>query len=268
VTNLWLCPSTAPSCNNSAGGVGEITFSDGLDQAVRSRDPKCLATGAEPSTCPVQTIGSFELELRFDAKLVSLTVEPGGLFAGRPEVSCESISGQGFVQFRCVTKGKPGNAPIGPGVLTIVRVRPTSDVYSMLIPNQNNGITTRVINQNCQLSDLQGHPIAQAGQSEPGVGSGVCTPADITMRYLEGDVNGDCAVNVQDQQLIAFRWGSHVGSLLYNSRFDLEPSAPKKGDGDIDAKDLQMMFGRHGSTCADPIPPQAPIDPAVRLQPK
>jgi hypothetical protein len=258
VTNLWLCNSGALACSDGAAGAGEITFRDGLDQAVRSRDPKCLATAVDPTTCPVQTIGSFELELRFDDKLVSVTVEPGDLLAGRPDVTCKSTSGQGFVQFRCNTKGKPGNAPIGPGVLTIVKVRPTSVVYSLLIPNQDNGITTRIINQNCQLSDLQGHPIQQAGQSEPGVGSGVCTPADITMRFLEGDVNADCAVNVQDQQEIAFRWASHVGSLLYNSRLDLEPSAPKKGDGDIDAKDLQMVFGRHGSTCADPHPLQAP----------
>jgi hypothetical protein len=82
--------------------------------------------------------------------------------------------------------------------------------------------------------------------------------ANVTLRYLEGDVNADCVVNVQDQQLIAFRWGARLGSLLYNSRYDLEPAAPKKGDGDIDAKDLQVVFGRHESTCADPHPLQAP----------
>jgi hypothetical protein len=60
---------------------------------------------------------------------------------------------------------------------------------------------------------------------------------------------------------MAFRWGSQIGQLLYNYRFDLEPAAPKLGDGDIDAKDLQVIFGRHGSTCAAPHPPQDPADP-------
>jgi hypothetical protein len=68
-------------------------------------------------------------------------------------------------------------------------------------------------------------------------------------------------VNVQDQQQIAFRWASQLGQLLYNSRFDLEPSYPKKGDGDIDAKDLQLVYGRAGSTCKNPHPAQDPVDP-------
>jgi hypothetical protein len=124
----------------------------------------------------------------------------------------------------------------------------------MLIPNQGNGIATQLINQGCELSDLQGHPIKTA----------ICGDAELTIRYLEGDVNADCEVNVQDQQQIAFRWGSHLGSLLYNSRFDLEPAAPKKGDGDIDAKDLQVVWGRHTSpadTCINPHAGQDPVDP-------
>jgi hypothetical protein len=117
----------------------------------------------------------------------------------------------------------------------------------------------QLINQDCNLSDLQGHPIVLAGE--------VCTDADVTIRYLEGDTHADCVIDVHDQQQISFRWGSRVGSLLYNSRFDLEPSTPKKGDGDIDAKDLQMVFGRHVSTCADPHPPQDPVDQKAKLEP-
>ena len=89
----------------------------------------------------------------------------------------------------------------------------------------------------------------------------------MTIRYLEGDIHADCIVDVLDQQQIAFRWGSHLGNLLYNSRYDLEPSAPKKGDGDIDAKDLQFVYGRHGSTCANPHPPQDPRNGKVSEPP-
>jgi hypothetical protein len=68
-------------------------------------------------------------------------------------------------------------------------------------------------------------------------------------------------IDVRDQQQIAFRWGSALGQLLYNSRYDLEPSYPKATDGDIDAKDLQLVYGRAGSTCFEPHPAQDPVDP-------
>jgi hypothetical protein len=244
--NLWLCNSSAPGCTNKANGVEEVNLEVRLDRAITSLSPK-----GEP-----QTIGSYEFEVRYDPKFVSVHVDAGPLFQ-RSDASCATTPGQGFVQFRCNLKGKPSDAPVGPGTLAIVRVRATADVYSLLIPNQDNGIATQLINQGCQLSDLQGHPIVTT----------LCSDADVTIRYLEGDVNADCVVNVQDQQLLAFRWGAHLGSLLYNSRFDLEPAAPKKGDGDIDAKDLQVVFGRHLSTCAHPWPAQLPVDPKATVVP-
>jgi hypothetical protein len=267
LANLWLCQPVA-TCANPAAGEGEVDFNLNLGGPVRGLDPKCLATAPDPTTCPRQSIGSFQFEVRYDSKLVTLQVEPGSLWrdaAGNllSNVSCATIPTQNGIQFRCNIKGKT-LVLYGPGTLAVVRVRATSDVYSILIPNQQNGIVTQLINQDCNLSDLQGHPIKLAGQTLPGVGPAVCDDADVTIRYLEGDVNADCEVNVQDQQLIAFRWGSHLGSLLYNSRYDLEPAAPKKGDGDIDAKDLQVVFGRHtspNSTCAAPHPAQDPVDP-------
>jgi hypothetical protein len=238
LANLWLCQPVA-SCANPSSGVGERDFNVELSGPVTSVSPK----GER------QSIGSFEFEVRFDRKLVNVTVDAGEIF-DRPGASCATIAGQGFVQFRCNIKGKPVDAPTGPGVLAIVHVRPTSDVYSMAIASQENGIATQLINQDCQLSDLQGHPIATA----------LCSDADVTLRYLEGDVDADCVVDVRDQQEIAFRWNSHTGQLLYNSRFDLEPAAPKLGDGDIDAKDLQVIYGRHGSTCGAPHPAQPPVN--------
>lgn len=49
--------------------------------------------------------------------------------------------------------------------------------------------------------------------------------------------------------------------LLYTPFMDLEPSGQVKGDGDIDVKDLRFVFGRLGSTCASPWPPQLPVNP-------
>jgi len=270
LANLWLCTiQGAPGCSlkasASGGSVEEVNFNVELNAAVSGLDPKCLATPTPPPPltpvpCPAQTIGSFQFEVRYDAKLVSLVVEAGALFRRsdgtvRSDVQCATISGQGFIQFRCNFKGKPSDAPRGPGTLAVVRVRATADVYSILIPSQDNGIVTQLINQDCQLSDLQGHFIKPA----------LCDNAAVTIRYLEGDVHADCAVDVQDQQQIAFRWGSRLGSLLYNRWFDLEPSSPKLGDSDIDAKDLQVIYGRHGSTCESPHPKQNPVDPKAKI---
>jgi hypothetical protein len=80
------------------------------------------------------------------------------------------------------------------------------------------------------------------------------------VRILEGDLNLDCKVDVQDEALIAYRYGSVFGMLLYSKWYDLEPQTH---DLDIDIKDMQKVFGRDGSTCQNPIPPQLPLPPPV-----
>jgi hypothetical protein len=158
----------------------------------------------------------------------------------------------------CLSKGKntppPDTTTDAGRLLALVHVRPQPDIYKFLYANQDNGVVTPLINQNCQLADQQGHGIALRG----------CDDAYLTIRYLEGDVHADCIIDVLDQQQIAFRWGSTFGQLLYNVLYDLEPSAPIKGDGDIDTKDLQIVYGRHSSSCANPHPPQPPRDPTQK----
>ena len=278
LANLWLCNTGAGTCVNKAHGVEEVNFYLDLLGPVNSRDPKCYGfpNFLPLETCDRQTIGAFEFEIRYDSKLLSVSVEPGSLWptvttpAGDvvldPRVTCTTISTQNAIQFGCNVKGKE-LVINGPGTLAVVHVRATSDVYSMIIPSQLNGIVTQLINQDCNLADTQGHPIKLAGQTEPGVGPAVCDDAAVTIRYLEGDLHADCVIDIHDQQQISFRWGSQLGQLLYNSRFDLEPSAPKLGDGDIDTKDIQTVFGRHDSTCKLPHPEQPAIDPKAKVGP-
>ena len=124
----------------------------------------------------------------------------------------------------------------------------------MIRPNQENGIAVQVLNQDCELADELGHPIAIFS----------CEDADMTIRFLEGDMDADCDVDVVDGQAMAFRWNAMLGNLLYGECYDLEPSVSPggiNGDGDIDVKDIQFVFGRIGSTCANPNPPQPPVNP-------
>ena len=71
-------------------------------------------------------------------------------------------------------------------------------------------------------------------------------------------MNLDCAVNLTDAQAIAQRYGMVFGLFLYDPWYDLEPNIK---DFDIDAKDLQKVFGRIDSSCQSPKPPQPPLLP-------
>ncbi|MCI0856612.1 MAG: hypothetical protein J4N98_07965, partial [Chloroflexi bacterium] len=156
---------------------------------------------------------------------------------------------EGVARIGCITIGK-GHGIDELVALASVDVYPQPELYSQSKPNQDNGVVVQINNVNCDLSDEQGHAIKIAS----------CDDADITFRYLEGDVEPDCVVDAMDAQAIAFRWGVEKGSLLYLDFMNLEPSS-QQADNDIDVNDLQFVFGRFGSTCKDPHPPQDPVNP-------
>ena len=134
--------------------------------------------------------------------------------------------------------------------LATVDVYPQPEIYSPMKPNQENGNVVQINNVNCDISDEQGEAIPIFS----------CDDADITFRYLEGDVEPDCVIDAIDAQAIAFRWGVEKGSLIYKDFMNLEPSN-QQADNDIDINDLQFVFGRFGSTCEVPHPPQDPVNP-------
>jgi hypothetical protein len=133
--------------------------------------------------------------------------------------------------------------------LATVSVHPQPDAYSTGKATQDNGNVVQILNKKCEIADDQGHPIAIFS----------CEDAEVTIRWLEGDVEPDCSVDTLDTQAIAFRWGSEKGSLIYNARFNLEPWGTQ-ADDDIDIKDLQFVYGRFGSTCEEPHPDQPPVN--------
>ncbi|MDP3768752.1 MAG: hypothetical protein Q8S13_12120, partial [Dehalococcoidia bacterium] len=202
-----------------------------------------------------QQLGSFEFQLTYNQQKVCVDIDPGMAAAGMTCIVEDSTNSQleGVARIGCVTLGKftfpDTNTPAGRHLATIL-VRPQPDEYSIIKPNQDNGNVVHIGNSGCELADLQGHPIKVAS----------CDDADVTMRFLEGDVEADCTVDTLDTQATAFRWGAEKGDLLYNERFNLEPSAAQ-ADQDVDINDVQFIYGRFGSTCGAPHPPQNPVNP-------
>jgi len=229
-------------------GTNVALFTHQLSAPITSQDPK------DPAQ--LERLGAFEFEVRYDEKLVCVQLVPGPAASSMVCTIQDATNStlKGIARIGCVSPGKnvfpDTHTPEGRHLADIV-VRPQPELYSQILPNQDNGIAVQILNQGCQLSDLQGHPIPIFS----------CDDGDVTIRYLEGDVTGDCIVDVMDAQQVAFRWASTIGSLFYGTRYDLMPSGQMAGDGEININDLQFVFGRLTSMCQNPWPPQLPVNP-------
>jgi hypothetical protein len=227
------------------------TLTEAISIPVSGQDPK------DPSQ-PRQ-LGGFSFQVKYDPQKVCVTLQPGPAWTQNPHQVCTIEDAatapalQGVARINCLTLGKATVVdtvdPAG-RVLAQIEVRPQPEEYSQIRPNQDNGNAVQVNNELCKLTDLQGHAIPVFS----------CEDADVTIRFLEGDVEPDCQVNALDTQSVAFRWGATKGGLVYNDRFNLEPSGTQ-ADQDIDVSDLQFVYGRFGSTCASPWPAQGPVNP-------
>jgi hypothetical protein len=231
------------------GGSDVAVLAEALSVPIREApDPK------DPGRD--QELGAFEFELHYDETKVCVELVPGPAAQDMMCIIEDDVTEstlEGVARIGCVTLGKdsyPDTETLEGRHLADIVVRPQPELYSQAKPDQDNGVVIHVGAMACELADLQGHPIKLLS----------CDDADITARYLEGDVTADCSVDTLDTQAIAFRWGAEKGDLVYNEFMNLEPSGAQ-ADDDIDVKDLQFVFGRFGSECADPHPPQEPENP-------
>ncbi len=203
-----------------------------------------------------QELGAFEFEVHYDETKVCVELDPGPAAEGMTCIIEDAVTApglEGVARIGCVTLGKdnyPDTETAEGRHLADIVVRPQPELYSQAEPDQNNGVVVQLSNVGCELADLQGHPIGLLS----------CDDADVTARYLEGDVTANCSVDALDTQAVAFRWGSEKGDLVYSEFMNLEPSGTQ-GDSDIDIKDLQFVYGRFGSTCESPHPAQNPVNP-------
>ncbi len=243
--NVWLTTQGSkippPSCLDGQNVAG---LSETLSGDILTSNPKG----------DLQTVAAFEFEVHYDATKACVQLSIGDSFTTAGgicfvEDSVTKPQLEGVARIGCVTPGKNLNIS-ATAPLAQIDVRPQPDVYSQAKPNQDNGVVVQINNVGCDLGDEQGHAIPLFS----------CDDADITFRYLEGDVIPDCIIDASDAQSVAFRWGSEKGSLIYKDFMNLEPSGAQ-ADNDIDINDLQFVFGRFGSTCDSPWPAQLPVNP-------
>jgi hypothetical protein len=252
LSNLFLTNQPGPKLPpvNCQTGTDDAILQEVVGLPIATLDPK--GSGQE------QQLAAFEFEVRYDEKLVCVNLEPGPAWvaAGASCLIFDKDVDQtaGISLMTCFTD--KGSAPGDAGLhLANIIIKPQPELYSMIRPNQENGAVAQVLNQNCNLADAIGH----------GIPFFSCEDADVTIRYLEGDVDANCEVDVRDGQALAFRWNAELGNLLYNAFYDLMPSVdgsglPLNGDGKISVKDIQFVFGRMGSTCDVPNPSQPPVN--------
>lgn len=195
-----------------------------------------------------QQVASFNLDVRYDPALVNVVFSDGGYLgsAGRA-VSCTVQSVTYFEKaFICTTSGAAPFAS-GDGVLARLAVSPAAGTANLPASGANGGpLLIDVVAGATALYDPAGVSIALQDIDD----------ATVHVRALEGDGNRDCDLNIGDVQSALLRYGARSGSAQYDARYDLEPAA---GDGDIDIRDVQFVFGRHHSSCAAPSPLQPPL---------
>ena len=249
--NLWLC-TTGPC---AGPGEGDLVV---IEHAVN------VHTGDQDGDSVEDGLGAYEFHVEYDNFVIQsinpkdIVFSPGGAGAARGPAFCSfSLILENSIRFGCTTTGFGTAGPTGDFDLARLDLIPHPDLTNDIFPGNNNGVLTVLKDNGCELVDVFGHPIV--GSINGGL-TPVCGDLAVTVRILEGDLNLDCKVDVADEALMGYRYGSFFGGALYSKWFDLEPQFH---DLDIDIKDMQKVFGRDGSTCQNPIPAQQPLPPPV-----
>jgi hypothetical protein len=247
LANVWLCEGA--TCDPEKN-QGSLTFTE---YGFSGQDP----------------IAAFEVQIKFDHKIFTtpptFELHDDVLADSRhwdAENLCFTNVTENYINIACVSTWTEGVDPlpkegnlVGLVGLIDVTFQLEGDLKFRMTPGNNNGIVRVILDENCELIQWNGHAVAGS------VGGGlttVCGNLAVTVRILEGDLNLDCMVDTTDAQMIAARYGAVFGLHTYDPWFDLEPDIK---DFDIDAKDLQKVFGRIGNSCDNPPDAEAPVVP-------
>ena len=94
---------------------------------------------------------------------------------------------------------------------------------------------SRIWFESAKLTDTAGQPYPNIHTHE----------AQVTVQFLEGDLNGDCVVDIADIMMVVAAWGLREGQPGWNPALDLD------GNGVIDISDIMLVVQQWGETCQD-----------------
>ena len=262
--NVWLAEN-----NNPAQSAGQCVGDASFDEVMTNQGD-------------LNGLGGFSFDLHYDptqyiAPVIDLQPAIDLFAASGRTLDCSiTIPANGIVHVACASTGPIGVGPVfvGAQVMAHVTLTPQDLLVEAIRPNKENGDVSTVKDDQVTVTNTCGQPLNDGsiqpipGQPEcqgvnlQGVGPGGVLTGNPnggqltnTIRRLEGDITRDCSVDVSDMQLEASKFGMSVGNLLYNI-FDDVNSPLQHGDGEIDINDIQFVYGRFGSECSSPIPPQ------------
>ena len=277
MANIWLCGTGDDASNTTdalscpSQGAGLISFPPPVWENGITFD-EVLSSATDP-----HGLGGYQFDVTYDPNVFSppMIVDQGVMNVGGHVTSCSmSIVVIGTVHWVCVA-GPPFASGVQfttPMVMAKVTLLPTSIIRVTIRPNKENGVATDLNDTNTEVSNTCGQPLNDGtiqplpgqpdcqGQPLPGVGpSGLLndSQARYTIRRLEGDVIPDCQVNLKVPADRGFEIRSEFRSAVVRQVLRREPL--QFGDGEIDINDVQFVFGRLGSNCGTPNPPQPPI---------
>ncbi len=174
----------------------------------------------------VAELGSFQFLLAFSPDIVHAEGATLGDFLGSTgrntvPMNPASIDNQaGTIAFGAASFGEPAGAA-GSGVLATISFSPQANGASDLTLQDVKVTDTMTTSIPVDLQDGQVTVIAN----------------------IDGDLNGDCVVDVIDIMMVASRWNTSQGQPGYDPFCDIDH------DGDIDVVDIMIVASHWGDTC-------------------
>jgi len=204
-------------------------------------DPEYRSVGEDDDfTLEMKSMGAgvagYEITLRFDPSILQAQAAVLGDWldgSGRtPAPLGPSIDNQhGLIHFGAYSLGS-GQPPMSESQLARFTFRSVSKGESL------------VWFETYKLTDASGQVYANVHTRD----------ARITVQSLDGDLNGDCIVDISDIMMVVAAWGLEEGQPGWDPALDLDDN------GVIDISDIMMVVQHWGETCQDadaiPIPNQ------------
>ena len=260
-------PADGFGCQRSAGpdticgNADDVSASSDWDGDMGDLEP------CGPSTETSEGLGAFEFQIKFDHKLfqhpaIACNNDVVLDYCGRTVMGTVDVVTENWVLVGCASKansdgdafpGDPAASPypgfsIAPRATLLVTVtfEIQPDLLARIRPTKDNGVRTDLLDENCELADTLGSPYnmaVEANGSNNAPAGGLtddCGDLTLTIRMLEGDIDLNCAVDVVDDQMIAFRYGAAFGVLAYDSSSTWSRTRP----GRLRRRHQDLQFAR------------------------